>query len=96
MPYSQNRFSRFAAILFATLLIAAASSARGDDGTESRPCSNEVLKGSYGFYRAGMTPNGPLAAIGTISFDGNGHSNVTQSISRGGEIDYDVTFQVST
>jgi hypothetical protein len=51
-------------------------------------CSNATLVGSYGFYRTGFTPDGPLSAVGIIFYDGNGHSKVRQRISRNGHIEH--------
>lgn len=48
-------------------------------------CTNASLDGTYGVYRTGTTLAGPLAAVGRVTFDGDG--NVTggaQTISRGG------------
>lgn len=59
---------------------------------DSHYCSNATLHGSYGFYRAGGTPLGTLAAIGLIIFDGNGGDTGTQSISKGGNYDFDIDF----
>src|SRR5215467_6272700 len=52
-------------------------------------CSNKTLNGSFGFYRAGNTSVGPLAAVGFITFDGNGNFMATQSISRNGVFTFD-------
>lgn len=57
-----------------------------------KPCSNATLNGSFGFYRTGSTPAGTLAAVGIITFDGHGHADATQSISRGGDYAFDVEF----
>lgn len=62
-----------------------------DDGDDSTTCSNATLNGSYGFYRTGTTGTGPLAAVGMIFFDGNGNETFTQSISRNGVFNFDVT-----
>ncbi len=76
----------------ALALIAVSTQARGDDREGGKRCSVASLKGSYGFYRTGTTAAGPLAAIGLATFDGNGNATVTQSISRNGEIEFDVEF----
>ena len=55
-------------------------------------CTSGTLKGTFGFYRTGNTPVGPLAAVGTINFDGKGNFTATQSISRNGSYSYDVAF----
>ncbi len=48
-------------------------------------CSLESVKGSYGFYRVGTTPNGPLGAVGIATFDGRGSSSFAQTIRVNGE-----------
>lgn len=62
----------FAAFTFAT------------DKSVKAVCSNATVKGSYGFYRFGTTPDGPLSAAGIAFFDGNGHTQIRQRISRNG------------
>ena len=48
-------------------------------------CSNATLNGTYGFYRTGTSSDGPLAAVGLITFDGTGaHSPARQTIRRNG------------
>jgi len=47
-------------------------------------CTNASLNGTYGFYRTGTTSQGPLAALGTITYDGNGVASGHQTISRNG------------
>jgi len=59
-----------------------------DSNGVSEGCSNATLVGSYGFYRTGFTPDGPLSAAGIIFYDGNGHSKVRQRISRNGHIEH--------
>jgi hypothetical protein len=56
----------------------------------ARGCSNASLNGSFGFYRTGNTPDGALAALGLIVYDGKGNFTGSQSISRGGEYDFDI------
>lgn len=48
-------------------------------------CSLESLKGSYGFYRSGTVPAGPLAAVGIVTFDGHGASSFAQTIRVNGQ-----------
>jgi len=36
----------------------------------STGCSVASVRGSYGFYRTGTTPFGPLASVGIATFDG--------------------------
>lgn len=55
------------------------------DNDENRGCSVATLKGTYGFYRTGTVPAGPLAAVGLTTFEGNGFSsNIRQTIRRNG------------
>ena len=64
--------------------------------TQSRPrvtpnlhpgegCTLESVKGSYGFYRVGTTPNGPLGAVGIATFDGHGGNSFAQTIRVNGQ-----------
>ena len=80
--------SRYA--LLTGLLAALAPAIHADE--HSMKCTNAALKGSYGFYRAGSTPDGTLAAVGIIIFDGKGNNVATQNISRNGDYSFDVTF----
>jgi len=50
----------------------------------STGCSVASVRGSYGFYRTGTTPFGPLASVGIATFDGNGSSTVRQTTRRNG------------
>lgn len=47
-------------------------------------CTNASLNGTYGFYRTGTTSQGPLAALGIVTYDGNGVASGHQTISRNG------------
>lgn len=47
-------------------------------------CSLTTLKGTYGFFRTGTVPAGPLAAVGVATFDGNGSSTARQTIRKSG------------
>ena len=47
-------------------------------------CSTAELRGVYGFFRSGTTTQGPLAAVGTGSFDGVGTFEISQMTSRNG------------
>ena len=60
------------------------------DDRHKRGCSNKTLKGSYGSHRTGNGSMGPLAAVGRISFDGNGNSSSVQNMSRNGTYTFDV------
>lgn len=57
-----------------------------DDGA----CTNASLRGAYGFYRTGSTSAGPLAALGSLTFDGKGNLAGSQSVSRNGAFTFDV------
>ncbi|MBV9073854.1 MAG: hypothetical protein JOZ10_09500 [Acidobacteria bacterium] len=54
------------------------------DHDESAVCSVATLNGSYGFFRTGATAVGPLAAVGIVTFDGNGASAARQTIRKNG------------
>lgn len=62
-------------------------------------CSVETIRGSYGFYRSGTNPNGPIAGLGITTFDGRGGSSTIQTIrSNGvttGDLFTDGTFEAS-
>ncbi|HSE39376.1 MAG TPA: hypothetical protein VLH08_01310 [Acidobacteriota bacterium] len=61
-------------------------------------CSKSTLQGSYGFYRTGLTADGPLAAIGIITYDGNGNNHGRQTISRNGvfeHLEFNGTYEVN-
>ncbi len=64
-------------LCFATLTFAA-------DKSVQAACSNSTVKGSYGFYRSGISPDGPLVAVGITFYDGNGHAKVRQRVSING------------
>lgn len=55
-------------------------------------CSLATVRGSYGFYRVGTTPNGPLGAVGVLTFDGRGGSSARQTI----RVDGDETLDLFT
>jgi hypothetical protein len=56
-----------------------------EDQDDSAVCSVATLKGAYGFFRTGVTPVGPLAAVGTATFDGTGASaTARQTIRKNG------------
>ena len=64
--------------------------AHADDQHE-KACSNQTLRGAYGLQRTGTTATGPVAAVGIISFDGDGNWTVTQSRSLNGIFNFDTT-----
>lgn len=78
-------------VIFGALLV---SCLRLPDAQADNPhgCSNATLTGSFGFYRTGNTPDGPLAAVGIIVFDGNGNQKGSQSISRNGDYSFGRAF----
>jgi hypothetical protein len=47
-------------------------------------CSVATLNGTYGFYRTGTTPGGPLVAVGIVTYDGNGSDTARQTIRKNG------------
>jgi len=64
--------------------------AHGHENGDQRGCTNASLSGSYGFYRSGTTPTGPLVSVGTIFWDGNENFTATQSTSRNGVFNFGV------
>jgi hypothetical protein len=54
------------------------------DFGSDKPCSLRSLNGAYGYYRTGITPAGPLAAVGLIIYDGRGSFTDRQTIRRNG------------
>jgi hypothetical protein len=64
--------------------------AAAKDVHRDRACTNASLRGAYGFYRTGSTTAGPLAALGSLTFDGKGNLTGSQSISRNGAFTFDV------
>jgi hypothetical protein len=72
------------------LLLGKVLIAHADDPHEIA-CSNKTLKGAYGLQRTGTTATGPVAAVGIISFDGEGNWTVTQSRSLNGIFNFDTT-----
>lgn len=72
------------------LPFAFAASAVADDN-HVHPCTNMTVKGTYGFYRTGPGPNGPVTAVGWITYDGHGHLTLTQDVVRDGEPSLDET-----
>jgi len=75
--------------LVSALLLGAVSFAT-DVQAETKVCSNASLQGSFGFYRAGSTSAGPLAALGILHFDGKGSVSGSQSVSRNGAFQFDI------
>ena len=86
---------RLLAVLLSTCALASgglvfAREATANDSRANRVCTNASLKGSYGFYRTGSTTAGPLAALGSLTFDGAGNVTGSQSISRNGVFQFDI------
>jgi len=54
------------------------------DFDSNKPCSLRSLNGAYGYYRTGITPAGPLAAVGQIIYDGRGNFTDRQTIRKNG------------
>ncbi len=91
MQSNRLSVSTLAASVVAVILLAgASSSALGENGHSKDACSVRSINGSYGFYRTGSTPDGPLAALGIIAFDGKGGATGSQNISRNGDYSFDV------
>ena len=85
MESRKARFTRLATVaLTVGLVFASAASALGDDHPP-RPCTNGTIKGTYGFYRTGPGPNGPVTAVGWITYDGHGGLSLEQDVVRDGE-----------
>lgn len=63
---------------------AAGAKLRAEDDEPELGCTDRTLKGTYGFFRSGTTSQGPLAAVGIATYDGNGFSHAVQTISRNG------------
>jgi hypothetical protein len=47
-------------------------------------CTTASLEGAYGLQRMGRTSAGPVTAVGIITFDGQGNSTGSQTVSRSG------------
>ena len=58
--------------------------------TENTPqaarCGPAALRGSYGFFRTGVNPQGAIAAVGIGHFDGDGGMTTAQTTSRNGVV----------
>ncbi len=79
----------FSWAIAAGLLIGIAPGARAGD----KGCTNSTLNGSYGFYRTGTTGanTASLAAVGIITFYGDGTASSTQSISETWTLQFDIS-----
>ena len=49
---------------------------------EPKTCSNATLRGSFGLHATGIRSGSPVAAVGKVTFDGQGNvqSNTTRSL----------------
>jgi hypothetical protein len=79
--------SRKIALIISFLFIVLVTFGPSSFAFSESPCSVTMLNGTYGFYRTGTTPDGPLAAVGIIIYDGKGHSTVKQTVSRNGRLE---------
>lgn len=91
MKRTQARVILMVPALAFGLSIAAAAPSAAVENHSGRRCTNATLKGTFGFYRTGSIDFGVggLAAVGILSFDGNGNATVDQSISRNGDYNFD-------
>ena len=71
------------------LALAGLAPASAEQEAQGGGCSLASLKGTYGSYRTGTAPYGPVAAQGLYYLDGEGGWNLTLNISRNGEISLD-------
>ena len=81
-------------ILFSLTAILGSTLGFANNATNTAGCSAATLNGLYGFYRTGTTPDGPLAAVGTMNFDGKGNITVRQRVSRNGSASF-ATFNLT-
>src|SRR6267143_1774683 len=51
---------------------------------ENGSCSVATLNGTYGFFRTGIVPAGPVVGVGISTRDGNGHATARLTIRRNG------------
>ncbi len=58
-------------------------------------CSNNSLKGTYGFSCEGTLVGSPLAVVGVFTADGNGNGSEVETISFNGDITTGATFTVT-
>lgn len=68
------------------LLLTASTALSAHAGAAEQPCTSALLKGTYGFLRIGHTSQGPLTALGTITFDGEQIATARQTIVRAGKL----------
>ena len=86
-------------IVFATLVVLGILPRAQAGEREQRGCSNASLQGSFGFSATGtllaLPPPfaGPFGEIGRQTFDGNGNTDATATLSANGNIVKGVTVQ---
>lgn len=85
---TNTRSTIIAGLIASLVTMYANASGPAHPADSSHACSNLSLQGSYGFYRTGTTGAGPIAAIGTLHFDGYAVTG-SQSISRNGVMQFD-------
>ncbi len=83
---------RWAPVLSIVLLAALAPALQAEEKVFGGNCSVRSLRGSYGFYRSGNGPFGPLAGQGIGLLDGEGNFHAFVNNSRNGEISLDEEF----
>jgi hypothetical protein len=87
MNTRQTRVSLRFLSAIALALLAGLTPASAEQPSEG--CSLASLNGTYGLYRTGTAPYGPVAAQGFMVFNGDGGWELTLNISRNGEISVD-------
>jgi hypothetical protein len=78
----RNIGKTFAIAAAAALALSIAPAAKADN----KGCSNATLKGTFVHAASGFEAAGPLAGVGTDTFDGNGGVTTTATISINGNI----------
>ena len=78
----------------ALILIVGLAPALGEEAkAEARECSLASLRGTYGLYRFGSNPGGPVAGQGIGDMDGEGNFRAVVTNSRNGEISLDEEYE---
>ena len=77
----------------ALALVVGLTPAVAEQESQGPGCSAATLKGTYGLYRTGTAPYGPVAAQGLMVFNGQGGWELILNISRNGEISVDEFFE---
>lgn len=90
MNFTQTQVFRIGSLAIALGLLAGPLPELGaQEAPGGLKCSLASLEGTYGAYRHGTAPYGPVAAVGIYFFDGAGGWNLVSNISRNGEISVD-------